>query len=102
MRNLILLCSAHSYSHFLLIGDFNYPEISWDPIRMPEDNMHPATLFVECLRDATRHVTSPIHSRAEQKANILDLILTNEELMVDDLTHDPPLGKSHYDCLVFN
>ena len=86
-----MLCYARSSSHFLLMGDFNYPEISWDPIRMPEDDMQPATLFVECLRDAYiyQHVTSPTHSRAEQKANILDLLLTNEEL------------KSHHDCLVF-
>ena len=104
MRNLILLCSARSYSHFLLMGNFNYPKISWDPIRMPEDGIHPATLFVECLRDAYlyQHVTSSTHSTAVQKANILDLIMTNEELMVEDLTHDPPLGKSHHDCLVFN
>ena len=69
---------------------------------MPEDDMHPATLFVECLRNAYQHVTNPTHSRAQQKANIFYLILTNEELMVEDLTHDPPLGKSHHDCLVFN
>ena len=103
MRNLILSCSARSYSHLLLMGDYNYPEISWDPIRLPEDHMHPATLFVECLRDAYlyQHVTNPTHSTAEQKANTLDLILTNEESMVEDLTHEPPLGKSHHDCLVF-
>ena len=46
MRNLILLCSARSYSHLLLMGDFNYPEISWDPIRMPEDHMHPGRLYL--------------------------------------------------------
>ena len=103
IRNLILSCSARSNSHLLLMGDFNYPEISWDPIRMPKDHMHPATLFVEGLRDAYlyQHVTNPTHSRAEQKANTLDLILTNEESMVEDLTHEPPLGKSHHDCLVF-
>ena len=28
-------------------------------------------------------------------------MLTNEELIVEDLTHKPPLGKSHHDCLVF-
>ena len=89
MRNLILSCSARSYSHLLLMGDFNYPEISWDPIRMPEDHMHLATLFVEGLRDAYQHVTNPTHSRAEQKANTLDLIFTNEGLMVEDLTHEP-------------
>ena len=71
---------------------------------MPEDDIHPATRVRECLRDSYlyEHVTSPTHSRAGQIANILDLILTNEELMVEDLTHDAQLGKSHHDCLVFN
>ena len=43
----------------------------------------------------------PTHKRGDQQANILDLILTNEDNMIEDLRHEAPLGKSHHCSLVF-
>ena len=43
----------------------------------------------------------PTHKRGDQQANILDLILTNEDNMIEDLRYEAPLGKSHNCSLVF-
>ena len=43
----------------------------------------------------------PTHKRGDQQANILDLILINEENMKEDLRYEAPLGKRHHCSLVF-
>ena len=43
----------------------------------------------------------PTHKRGDQQANILDLILTNEDNMMEDLRYEAPLWKNHHCSLVF-
>ena len=40
--------------------------------------------------------------RAQQHPNTLDLIITNEEGMVDNLSLSAPVGKSHHVCIHFD
>ena len=91
-------------NHVLIIGDFNYPEINWLAETSPSDIHHPATAFMECIRDTylIPHVTDPTHYRRDQRPNILDLILTNEEGMISNISQTAPLGKSHHVCVHFN
>ena len=91
------------YSHMLINGDFNYPELTWNPETSPSSVLHPASLFLESLRDnfLHQHVQNPSHARTDQSPTTIDLLITNEEHMLDDLNHTPPLGKSHHDCLVY-
>ena len=57
--------------------------------------------FVDCLRDNClyQHVTSPTRRRIGYNANILDLVITNEECMIDELVHESPIGKSDHSVL---
>jgi len=41
-------------------------------------------------------VTQPTRLRGDQTANILDLIMTNEERMIDDISFGDPTGKSDH------
>jgi len=86
------------------MGDFNYPEINWSAETSPPDIHHPATAFMECLRDTylIQHVTDPTHYRGNQSPNIQDIILTNEEGMISDIIQTAPLGKSHHVCIHFS
>ncbi len=101
--DLLKMASSLNYSHMLIMGDFNHPEITWMPIQMPSEPLHPATQFVECIRDCFlhQHVNKPTHFRGDQRANTLDLLITNEENMIDSLSYEAPLGKSHHVCLNF-
>ena len=92
---------SNNSSHLLIMGDFNFPEIDWSTqsTKMTED--HAASHFLIGIQEGFlyQHVKEPTHFRALQKANILDLVLTNEEGMVGDITQSEPIGKSHHTVL---
>ena len=69
---------------------------------------HPSEVFFECYRDCFRHqhIRSPTHYRSMQKANILDIVLPNEENLVKNVEYKEPVGMIHlvtlswvYQCL---
>ena len=99
----IVKASLAKASHVMILGDFNHPEINWKTQSCASPRSHPANLFLESVRDSflTQHVFEPTHYRGSQTANILDLLLTNEAGMVEDLTYHSPLGKSHHSVLQF-
>jgi hypothetical protein len=65
----------------LIVGDFNHPEIDWADEYSPRDGNHPASLFLESVRDSCliQNITKPNHFRGKQTPNILDLVFTSEE-----------------------
>lgn len=87
-------------SHILIMGDFNFPGIDWHLLT----SNGPATeqLFLESFRNwfLWQHVDHSTRYRAQQTANILDLVMSNEESMVHDMEYNEPVGKS--DHLVLN
>ena len=103
MTNLTNICERNQFTHVLICGDFNLPDIDWVHELSPPNPNSTSYLFVECLPDCflTQHVMQPTHKRGDQQANILDLILTNEGNMIEDLLYEAPLGKSHHCSLVF-
>ena len=89
-------------SHLLIAGDFNLPGIDWenDYIEHNEDHL---TEFINSVQNCFlfQHVKFPTRYRPGETANILDLIMTNEEGMISDVEHLPGLGKSDHECLSF-
>ena len=49
-----------------------------------------------------QHVRKPTRYRLGETPNLLDIIITNEGSMVPLIEHDPGLGKSNHDCLLFD
>ena len=94
------ICSKN-FSHMLICGDFNLPDVKWSENCTCDSQL--STLFVEGFRDCFihQHVLQPTHHRPGQTANTLDLVFTNEEGMVDDISYEQPLGKSHHSTLTF-
>ena len=66
------------------MGDFNLKEINWENFCTTTNEDHPATKFLETVRDnyLFQHVRFPTRHREGQTQSLLDLILTNEEGMV--------------------
>jgi len=91
-------------SHILIMGDFNYGEIKWKNGTSPNALTNPATAFLKTLGDLYlhQHITDPTHYRTDQHPNTLDLVITNEEGMVDNLALNAPVGKSHHLCITFD
>ena len=79
----------------VIIGDFNHRTIDWDIPRTE----HADQEFLEAVQDCylTQHVREP--TRGE---NILDLILSTEEHMIEDTTILPPLSNSDHNVICFS
>ena len=59
--------------------------------------------FIECIRDnyLYQHVLEPNRYRFNNKPSILDLVLSNQDDNISEITYLPGLGKSDHLILVF-
>ena len=89
-------------SHMLIVGDFNYPRIDWENEHVDENSDVVGPFLNELQSNFLhQHITKPTRYRDGQQPHLLDLILTNEEGMINDISHNPPLGESDHECLNF-
>jgi hypothetical protein len=89
-------------SHVMIMGDLNFPEIDWDLEVSTVPGEHISHDFMTACKDwfLYQHVHQPTRHRQQQKANILDLLFTNEKGMIEQLTYREPIGSS--DHMVLN
>ena len=89
---LFRLISKSSIGNIMLMGDFNFSELDW---RKPEtlDDSHP---FLKCINDnfLIQHVDEPT-----RKNNILDLVFTSEENMIENLSVGEHFGTSDHQII---
>ena len=98
------LTSSQKASHILIGGDFNAPQVDWTDIYSDAPPGHYSHDLIRCVQDnfLTQHVTRPTRHRHGQSPSTLDLILTNEEGMVQNLQYLPDLGRSDHVALQFD
>ena len=86
-----ILCSD---SPCIIVGHFNFPNICWSTLTR---NSPLSSAFCEFIFgwNLTQHVMDPTHI----KGNILDLILTSDNIQISDLTINPPgpfINSDHF------
>ena len=90
------VCDRHP-SHLLLVGDFNYNDVNWETFTMnaSSSDPKPSEDFLEVLSTCSlyQHVSEPTRFKQGVSPSLLDLVITNEEGMISDLSYLPPLGK---------
>ena len=47
------------------------------------------------------HLVKYTHYRGDHIANVLDLVFTNEQEMINNIGHEAPVGKTHHQTLLF-
>ena len=69
------------------MGDFNYDKINWKNGRSPNVITNPTTAYVATLGDLClhRHIKDVTHYKADQHPNTLDLVISMENGMIDNL-----------------
>ena len=84
------------FDWILHMGDFNFWEINWHSQNTSVGSDHMATKFVYTVMDSflIQNVKHPTRFRGENNPRTLDLILTNEEGMIDNIEHCAPIGNS--------
>jgi len=100
--NLLQTVVGSKPSHLLIVGDFNYSEINWCSSTISGNDQN-AALFLDTVLDCFlfQHAVSLTQFRSGCQPHVLDLIFTNEENMIHDLSYLPPLGKSDHVVLSF-
>ena len=95
--NLLTQVTNTGVTHLLITGDFNMPHIDWTTSNVTSSCIYDRT-FLTLIEDLflTQHVTFPTRLRSNQTPSLLDLILTNDQHMISNLTSLPPLGKSDH------
>jgi hypothetical protein len=89
------------FSHIMVMGDFNFPKIDWKIWSTKGDKN--SENFVESIRDSylSQHVMEHTRMRVNCEPSTLDLILTNDENMIEELNYASPLGNSDRFSLEF-
>lgn len=102
LLNLINNAMGQKFDYTFIVGDFNYPSISWSDWSTPHNDTHPTFMFLECLRDnfLTQMVDKPTRVRDGQTANILDLVLVDKREIVDEIQYRNNLGASDHVALL--
>ena len=92
-----------NYSEILITGDFNYPDITWNPETDPiHPANHPDTVFKDCLQDAFLHQHVKHHTRIRNnQRSLLDLVLTRDDTLIDKIHHNSHIGVSDHLTLNF-
>ena len=91
LQETLKLVSIQKASHVLIAGDFNAPQVDWADMYSDAPPGHYSHDLIRCVQDnfLTQHVKKPTRYRHGQVPSTLDLILTNEEGMVQDLQYLP-------------
>jgi len=97
--NLYQLLHEVSKDHYLLMGDFNFPDVNWHNHAVNEDASSDRTDFFDCVNDCflSQHVLQPTRSNS-----ILDLVLTREPHLVSNVEVMEYLGNSDHNMVTFS
>ena len=73
------------YSHFLNLGDFNFPDINWTTYSSDKNINHISRRLTDGIKYLYlhQHVSRPTRYRVNQRPNTLDFVFTNKENMKD-------------------
>jgi endonuclease/exonuclease/phosphatase family metal-dependent hydrolase len=76
----------HAENALVVMGDFNYGDINWEKMETKGDGSE----FIDLVQDCslTQHV-----KEATRADRILDLILSNDPEMVEDVQLDCPIAN---------
>ena len=98
------IADEHLREKLVLVGDFNFPDIDWAGDTCHKGDNHKASKFLECLHfnHLSQFISEPTHHRGTQSPTLIDLILSNDDDLVQNIVHYPPLGKSHHSLIYFN
>ena len=102
MGNILVQSVKREAHHLLIAGDFNLKDIDWENECVSYNQEH-LLQFIETFQECYlyQHVKRPTRYRVGETPHILDLIMTNEEGMIQNIDHFPGLGKSDHEILLF-
>ena len=96
LTSFLLRLPPLGYSHLLLAGDFNAPHINWSSMTTQNSGFDSTLLSSISSNGWFQHCLHPTRFRGNQRPSILDLVLTSEQPMIDEISFISPLGNSDH------
>ena len=92
-----------SNKNVIIVGDFNFPGIDWSDWTTVHSENHISYKFIELLRDnfMHQHVVENTRFRFGQNPSLLDLIISNEEDLIENVMYRDKLGASDHIGITF-
>lgn len=94
-QNLHAAIREASKHQALIMGDFNHGSINWETLHSDRDDAPFLDLIGDCFM--TQHVDKPTRGEA-----ILDLVITTEPGMVENLTIEEHFGSSDHNIVIWD
>ncbi len=87
--------TVQGITHLLIMGDFNMKDIHWNEFYVDaSDNSYSQTFFDNILDNYWfQHTEENTHFAEGCKPSLLDLVITNDINVIDEIETIPPLGK---------
>ena len=79
---------------FIIIGDFNFPGIRWGT----GGSDAKGRAFYEEMED--HYLIQHVEEATHKSGNILDLVISKDEELVENIEHEERLGKSDHEMLI--
>ena len=98
----LLSCLIHPSYNSVILGDFNLPKIKWSTLEYPLDGVHDVLFELFSCSGFTLFVTDPTHITHSANNNILDLILSNNQLCLNIDEIGAPLSTSDHAIIHFS
>ena len=104
LLELLKACTANKNARIMIAGDVNFPQIDWTHCYSLAPDGHYTHDFIEGIHECslTQHVTKDTRHRIGVKPSGLDVLLSNEEGLVRNLSYLPPIGSSDHVVLRFD
>ena len=103
LMNTLRSVSHMSFTHEVIVGDFNFPKIDWSLnwTQLSENsNEHSFTELVRvCFWH--QHVQFATRGRGSDDPSFLDLVFTDADTEIDDMQCQAPFGKSDHSVISF-
>ena len=98
LNEMLLQVQRVNSGNVLVMGDFNYPQIDWEIGRVEGPEMSSQVQFYDTIQDLfwVQHVNFPTRFRESCTSSLLDLVFSNDELAVGEISGSDPLGKSDH------
>ena len=103
LNNLLLEISKNTdFNYVALAGDINYKDIDWEVGTCKGSITCKEFKFMEAVKDAffKQHIDKPTRGRGSDKPSTLDLFITRDDDVLDDIIINSPLGKSDHAVII--
>ena len=99
MLDIMRITATAKFDYLLVCGDFNLPRIDWSVNQCLDSVNSFSAEFMDTVEDMNwfQHSKNDTRFRGKQ-SSCLDLIFTNEENMISEVSELPPIGKSDHVC----